>query len=344
MISPFFCGQLAIGDHFVGQKSYLDKLISNFESLRNTILISPRGWGKTSLVYKAATLVEEQNCNYRACFIDLNNVYSTHAFSKAFLRGLSRAGVDEYEINKGSRPEVDEILNLSELTAIRYDMNLIICISNFQNIIRFKNGREFLRKIVKHWRKHNRCAYCLSGNRYTMETEMIYQSIHSLHVLGRTFRLQKTKVDELVTYIQVQFKDHNKRIPRDVARMITITADCHPFYVQLLSWYSWSLTNDLCTESIVNQAKLHILNHFSIYFQAIIDSLTNNQISFLKAVLENAQNLCSMRSIQAYNLGTSANVVQIKKSLCKKEIIEVERGTINMLDPMLEHWLKQYFF
>jgi len=49
-------------------------LILNFKSLINTILISPRRWGKSSLVNKAAKLAMEQDKKLRICYIDLFNV------------------------------------------------------------------------------------------------------------------------------------------------------------------------------------------------------------------------------------------------------------------------------
>ena len=45
-----------------------------------------------------------------------------------------------------------------------------------------------------------------------------------------------------------------------------------------------------------------------------------------------------------YQLGTSANVLRIKKALIKKEIIDAHGNEFSILDPVYKHWLKNYYF
>jgi uncharacterized protein len=43
-------------------------------------------------------------------------------------------------------------------------------------------------------------------------------------------------------------------------------------------------------------------------------------------------------------MGTSANVVKIKKTLENKEIIDIRGSEITLLDPMYKSWLKTRYF
>ena len=45
--------------------------------------------------------------------------------------------------------------------------------------------------------------------------------------------------------------------------------------------------------------------------------------------------------IQQYELGTSANVLKIKKALVQKELIDDSGATIEFLDPAYERWFKK---
>jgi uncharacterized protein len=54
METPFIFGKVAIDKYFTNRKDDLKRLTDNFSMLVNTILISPRRWGKSSLVEKAA--------------------------------------------------------------------------------------------------------------------------------------------------------------------------------------------------------------------------------------------------------------------------------------------------
>ena len=58
---PFTFGVATSGDNFTDRKVETSRLLSNFQNGVNTILISPRRWGKTSLVQKVCGLAEADN-------------------------------------------------------------------------------------------------------------------------------------------------------------------------------------------------------------------------------------------------------------------------------------------
>ena len=74
MEAPFVFGKIATDKNFTDREQETAYLVSNFTSLVNTILISPRRWGKSSLVNKAAQLAMAQDSTLRVCHIDLFNV------------------------------------------------------------------------------------------------------------------------------------------------------------------------------------------------------------------------------------------------------------------------------
>ena len=56
METPFIFGKIATEKNFTDREKETADLVQNFTSLINTIIISPRRWGKSSLVNKAAKL------------------------------------------------------------------------------------------------------------------------------------------------------------------------------------------------------------------------------------------------------------------------------------------------
>ena len=74
METPFIFGKIATEKNFTDREMETANLVQNFTSLINTIIISPRRWGKSSLVNKAAKLAMEKDNNLRICHIDLFNV------------------------------------------------------------------------------------------------------------------------------------------------------------------------------------------------------------------------------------------------------------------------------
>ena len=71
---PFDYNRKISDKNFTDREQETACLVQNFTSLINTIIISPRRWGKSSLVNKAAKVAMEQDKNLMVCHIDLFNV------------------------------------------------------------------------------------------------------------------------------------------------------------------------------------------------------------------------------------------------------------------------------
>ena len=80
METPFVFGKIATEKNFTDREQETAYLVKHFTSLINTIIISPRRWGKSSLVNKAAELAMEQDRDLRICRIDLFNVRNEEHF------------------------------------------------------------------------------------------------------------------------------------------------------------------------------------------------------------------------------------------------------------------------
>jgi len=97
-------------------------------------------------------------------------------------------------------------------------------------------------------------------------------------------------------------------------------------------------TPELCTHEMIDEA------HESLLFQNRADELSTIHVNFMKAIVKEEQQPSSKHSIETYQLGTSANVIIIKKALIKKEIIDVQHSSYLFLDPLYEYWLRHYYF
>ena len=71
------------------------------------------------------------------------------------------------------------------------------------------------------------------------------------------------------------------------------------------------------------------------------EDLSSTQLNFLKAVASNAEELSSKKTIGQYHLGTSANVSKIKETLQTREVIDVQKGKVEFIDPAYELWFKK---
>ena len=66
---PFIFGVATSGDNFTDREKETERLLLNFRHGVNTVLISPRRWGKTSLVQKACGLA--QSDKLKVVYLDI---------------------------------------------------------------------------------------------------------------------------------------------------------------------------------------------------------------------------------------------------------------------------------
>lgn len=375
MKTPFTFGKIAIDKDFTDREKETDRLIGNFTSLTNTILISPRRWGKSSLVTKASLLAAEKNKRLRFCFIDLNNVRTEEQFyqnlateilkvssgkietiintAKKFLGRFIptitlspspdssfQLGLDWKEVKK----QPSDILNLAESIAVNTKTNYIVCIDEFQNISEYENPEGFQKMLRAHWQKHQNVAYCLYGSKRHMLMDVFTSPSMPFYKFGDIVFLEKIPVPDWVNFITGRFAETGKTIGNEDAAIIAELTECHSYYVQQLAQQSWLRTQKNSNREIIAEAYEDLVLQLSMLFQTITDGLNNNQINFLKAVINNVEQLSSVSTITEYQLGTSANVLKIKKTLINKEIIDIQNDVVTFLDPLYKNWLKKYFF
>lgn len=375
MITPFIFGKIAKEENFTNREQDTLRLVTNFLSGTNTILISPRRWGKSSLVNKAATKATEKDKKIRFCFIDLYNLRGEEEFYRFLAQEILRATSSKYEELLESarnflgrllpqvtfspepnsafslslnwdevRKQPDEILNLAENIAKEKNIRLVICIDEFQNISHFGDSLNIQKKLRSHWQKHTHTSYCLYGSKRNMLKEVFASYGMPFYKFGDILFLQKITKEDWIPFITGRFTETGKFISNENAGIIADLVECHPYYVQQLAQQTWLRTDKNCDTDTVTDAHENLINQLDFLFQSITDSLSNTQINFLKALLMGVKMLSAKSNIKAFDLGTSANVSKIKKTLENKEIIDVLGNKIELLDPIYKSWLKKKYF
>ncbi|GAP72027.1 hypothetical protein SAMD00024442_22_19 [Candidatus Symbiothrix dinenymphae] len=373
--APFVFGKIADTMNFTGREAERKRLRQNFESLINTIIISPRRWGKTSLVNSVAQAIMAENKNIKVCELDIFNVKSEMDFylslAQAVLQSTSNKweelaenakqflshllpkisfspdsvseisfGINWAELDKN----VDVILDLAETIAKAKKVRIVVCIDEFQSINEFENPLAFQRKLRSHWQKHQHVSYCLYGSKRHMLLDIFSNPSMPFYKFGDIMFLEKISNPVWANFVQKRFLDTGKKITKHDARMLAQLVENHSYYVQQLAQQAWLRTDKHCDESIIMDAYEGIINQLSLLFVGLIESLGNKQIDFLKAVVSGETALSSQEVLEKYKLGTSGNVIKIREALLSKEIIDVNAQRIVIQDPMFARWLKKDYF
>jgi len=377
MEAPFIYGRIAVFDNYTDREKEMQLLKNNFISLINTIIISPRRWGKTSLVNRVSeTLRKEQNKEMIICNLDIFSCRTEEQFYKAFANAVLKsslsvwdefvAGVRKYlgrfvpnisfsdatqtyEISfgidfKDPQRSLDEILDLPQRIAEDTGKKMVICIDEFQNIAEYRDSLAFQRVLRSHWQTHNRVCYCLFGSKRHLLMNIFNAYNMPFYKFGDILFLQKIDRKDWIKFIVERFRVTGKSISEELSGKIADTMQNHPYYTQQYSQQVWLRTEQECNESILQSALSALIDQLSLLFTNIIDNLTARQINFLLAIANNETNFSSQRVLQKYDLGSSSNIKNLKNSLLEKDLIDILSGNkIVIQDPTFEYWIKNFY-
>lgn len=375
MSKPFNYGKLAEQDYFTNRTKEMHWLEMQINAGINCILVSPRRWGKSSLIQHTSKKIKQKNKKIVFCFVDLYNVRSENEFLELFsstiIKAVSNSFEDavrnvknifkqlipsisvspdahaEIELSfnwKNLQKNISEVLDLPEKLAIEKNIQIVVCVDEFQNISFMEDGIAFQKKLRAHWQKHQKANYILYGSRRHLMMDFFTKNTMPFYRFGEILFLEKIAETHWIPYIIQRFAATNKKISEKLAIKIAQQMENHPYYVQQLAQVVWQQTTKTATEENFYEAIEDLLDQYTILYQKEVDMLTNFQLNLLKALCNNETSLTSASVLKNYNLGTSANIIRLKTALQNHEIIDVLGKKISFNDPLFELWLKKRYF
>ena len=95
--SPFVFGSVVSTNSFTNREKEAEKLYNNLVNGVNTIIISPRRWGKSSLVEKVIGIVKKKEKNTKTLILDLFAVSNEEEFLEVFAREVIKASSGKWQ-------------------------------------------------------------------------------------------------------------------------------------------------------------------------------------------------------------------------------------------------------
>lgn len=367
--NPFIFGRKVTGSSFTDREKETERLLSNFRNRVNTVLISPRRWGKTSLVKKAGDLINSETL--RVIYIDAFNLRDAGEFytmlATEVIKGTSTT-IETWadyvkrffsrlspRVSFGSDPftsfelsfEMDavernyqEILDLPEKIAIDKGIRLVICIDEFQNTANFSEPALFHKRLRAAWQNQQMVTYCIYGSKQHMMSSLFEKQSMPFYKFGENLHIVKISTEDWVSFITNQFHLTGKSIEVPLARKIASAVKCHSYYVQQLSHLVWQRTTEKATDHILTEALDDLLSQNAMLYQRDTEMLSETQLNFMKALATGiTRGFSSQENLQKFKLGSSANVSKLKKTLVERELIDIHVKDSEFLDPAYELWI-----
>jgi len=372
LVRPFSFGSTVSTDTFTDRKAEAKKLRSNLVSGINTIIISPRRWGKSSLVEKVMNDIRNEHQDIGIVSVDLFAVSSKEEFLELFAQEVITAASTKWEerleqaktIFKSIVPKISvspdpnstislgfdwneltkhqrEILDLPETLAHKKGLRFIVCVDEFQDLANLSEFQDFEKNLRSYWQRHKHVTYCLYGSKRHMMTEIFNRPSQPFYRFGDIMMLPKISREKWVSFICDRFRVTGKSISVGLADSIASLMQDHSWYVQQLAHYTWNTSDVTATEDSLRKALRELIDANSPLFLRNVEIMSNTQVNLLKALLNGESQLTSTRVMQKYHLGTPRNVAKNRDMMIQTDVIEKTPEGYKFLDPPFELWLKE---
>ena len=354
---------------FTDREAESARLKANFEGGINAFIISPRRWGKTSLVKK---VIKDSDPRHLVCvFVDVFKAKTASEFCEmlgnAVLKQTSSA-LDEFvdntrkflgRVNLGimltpdglnplkvqfgldnGRETMEDILRLPERISEKKGKRVVVCIDEFQQIGEFEDSLSFQKQLRTVWQHQKGVSYCLFGSKKHMMEGLFNDPSRPFYQFGDIIYLKKIPLSYWTEYISSRFSQAGKSITSPQIERICQAVDYHSSYVQQLCWYVLLFSGEKVADSDIDNGLEELIDQNTALFESRTETLTPVQMRFLTAVAEGVKDGFSTSAvISRYKLGSSASSVATRKTLLEKGLIYSEESLIHMADPVMGLWL-----
>ena len=373
MKSPFQYGTLVDKESFVNRVEERKQLKELLGSGINVMLISPRRWGKSSLVKVAMDELTQEDKHIRVCFIDAFSIKTEAEFYRIFAREviscaastLEKRLEDVKQFLKAVSPSITlksdptdtlsfdlkleleeksvmEILELPEKIAAAKGIHLIVCIDEFQQLA-LLGYKSMEGKMRSAWQKQQQVSYCFYGSKRHMMMDIFNNSSNPFYRFGQVLFLQKIKKEEWVPFIVNAFHRTNKEISEQQAEQLCDIVKCHSWYLQQLCYFIWSGTSEKVTDEIIEIRTRQLIDTNMPMFMNDTENLTAAQTAMLRAVADGEYRFNSIPVVRKYELGSAQTITRNKRMLTERDFIEKEGNKYVFSDPIFELWFRREY-
>jgi len=269
--NPFVYGEVVPAAAFVDRVAELDRLVGDLTAAQKVFLISPRRYGKSSLIRRALAVMSRRGV------LTVEVTVSSFSSYVAFLEGYARALVAAEtkwdrartwlrEAIRSARAEVryspdqsplgalavsfpgvrsdrdisrlaQEVFALPARLAERQGRQVVVALDEFQAIGGFNGGsvEHAMRAAVQHQRE---VGYVFAGSEPSLMERMIGPR-RPFYKAGPVMRLEKIPADEFAAFIDARFARTGMRPEPGLGNAIVELAGNLPYDVQRLAHETW---------------------------------------------------------------------------------------------------------
>ncbi len=381
MDNPFVYGEVVPVSAFVGRETELDRLVTDLTSAQKVFLISPRRYGKSSLIRQAlATLTRRSALTVE---VTVSSYSSYVAFLEGYARALAavetrwdRARTWLMDAITSTRPEVryepheggigrfsvafpavasardvsrlaNEVFALPGRLAAERKRTVVVALDEFQAIDAFNGGsvEHALRAAAQHQRQ---VGYVFAGSEPSLMEQMIGPK-RPFYKAGPVMRLDKIPANVFAEFIESRFTKSGIRAEPGLGAAVVDLAGNLPYDVQRLAHETWDDVRARGGRRAgVDQLHMtlgRLLAEQEPMFDAVWQRLTLAQRGVLRAVvLQNGREILAADTRLRHRLGGASSIQASLTALVRQDLLIKDGTRYLVVDSLLREWIARHTF
>lgn len=373
--NPFVFGEIIDDAKFVDRTDELVQLVRDLADGQKVFLLSPRRFGKSSLVAVAMLKLKKRHIHTVNLTVSSYSSYAQflERFAEKVLRAagpwervkdwISRFGrqvkpdinynISTGEVNvsigKGTSfdptPIAPDVFALPGELTKNAGFRMAICLDEFQQISEFDGGsvENAIRNQVQQQRE---VGYVFAGSQPSLMREML-SSKRPFHKAGPQMFLDKIPADAWKEFITSQFRRRGRSIDEGAVSALLLTADLIPYDVQRIAHELWDYAEILDKRSLstpdVKIVADKLVTAQSTYYELLWEQLPARQRATLQALADRGPSEIYSQTVrEEFRLGPASSVQKALQSLDARDILDRYRAQFFFLDPLFPYWIRAH--
>jgi uncharacterized protein len=374
MENPFVFGEIVRQRQFVDREKELRNLVRDLADGQKLFLLSPRRFGKSSLVSLALLKLEKQYV--RTVNVTVSSYATYDQFLEKFAERVMRAAGSwdrvkgwiarfihrvrpaiavnpvngETSISFSRSGEADPSVLAADVFAMPGELaknggfRMAICLDEFQQIDVF--GGQAIENVLRNEvQKQRDVGYVFSGSQPSLMEEMLSAG-RPFYKAGAAIFLEKIPAEAWQGFIKAQFRNRRRKITDEAMIRLFHASDLIPYDVQRIAHELWDYAElknkSELTAGDVDSVTGELVIGQAEYFERLWEQLTSKQRAVLQALSQRGPtDLLSQACREQYRLGAASSVQKALQSLDSQDILDRYHGQYFFLDPLFAHWVRR---
>jgi hypothetical protein len=359
--NPFRYGTVVTGEYFTNREEEIKEISNELISGQSIILISPRRYGKTSIIINVVNKIKCPYIKFDMQLItdelDLGNslirkTLSLNKFEKIkyLLKNLRIQPAVQYNpvteevavvFNSGEKnvaTYLEDALELPQKVAKSLKKRLVIIFDEFQEIRKIsKNLEKKMRAIFQY---HIDVSYVFIGSQEHMIRDIFENKNNPFYKFGKQIQLNEISHDKIKSFIIERFSSRGIDATETVNEILKIT-NGHPYYTQQLCHEIFIVCDKKTLHmGFVEKAIGNILSNHNVDYQKWWNDFDKTEKKIMIGICSGTQNPTSGEFISKYNIKSASTSGSALKRLLERGILVKKNGeSYSIEDPFWEKWL-----